>query len=58
MAKNCLNGLLGPQNGFSRYFFPIRCWSIDYNSLVFFDNMDYKISLKSFTIQSHFCKKF
>ena len=54
MAKNYLDGLLGPQNGFC-WHAPsppplIRRWSIDCNSLVFLDNMTWKIILKMINI--------
>ena len=35
----------------------IRCWSIDCNSLVFFDNMTWKISLKIFCNEKWLIKK-
>ena len=47
MTENCLSGHLGSQNGF--WLYPpllIRRWSIDCNSLIFFDNMTWKIRLK------------
>ena len=56
MAKTGLNGLLGPYNGFCWYSTSppppppqssaLGYRSIDCNSLVFIDNMTYKISLK------------
>ena len=49
MAEKCLFGLLGPQNGFYLYAPLIRRWFINCNSLVFFNNMTWKIRLKIIT---------
>ena len=48
MAKNCLFGHLGYQNGFRSYRPLIRRWSVDCNSLVFFENQAKNPSYLSF----------
>ena len=58
MAKNCLFSHLGSQNVFWSYPPPlIRRWSIDCNSLVFFDNLTSKIRLKTRQKTTSLCQR-
>ena len=49
MDKNRLNDLVGPRKRFGDTPSPtiIRCWSIDYNSLIFFGYMTEKTRPKT-----------
>ena len=50
MARNCLLVICGPETDFGNIPPSLtRHWSIDYNSLVSFDSMIWKIRLKKHT---------